>query len=121
MASFDAVPVTMLCQQQEPMEECRSIEQVDLETGKVINVFPSSAEAARSLGINGYSIRRITNGEIDRISYKEYLWRKVGDKKVVPRQERRPPIPQGKQKVEQIDYETGTVLAVFDSINEAAA
>ena len=97
------------------------IEQVDVETGKVINVFPSSAEAARSLGINGYSIRRITNGEIDRISYKGYVWRKVGDKKVVPRKERRPPFPQGKQKVEQIDYETGTGLAVFDSINEAAA
>ena len=39
----------------------------------------------------------------------------------MPRKEKRPPVPQGKQKVEQIDYETGTVLAVFDSISEAAA
>ena len=97
------------------------IEQVDMETGKVMNVFSSTAEAARSLGIFDGSINRIVNGGIDRISYKGYLWRKVGDKKVVPRKERRPPFPQGKQKVEQIDYETGTVLAVFDSISEAAA
>ena len=96
------------------------IEQVDMETGKVINVFPSAGEAARSLGIRRNAIARIVNGGIDRISYKGYLWREVGDKKTVPRKQKLPPVPRGKQKVEQIDYGTGAVLAVFDSINEAA-
>ena len=91
-----------------------------METGEVLNVYPSAEEAGRSLGISRQGISRVANGTRDRITYQGYIWRFAGDKTIAPRQQNKPPIPQGKQRVEQIDYETGTVLAVFDSINEAA-
>ena len=98
----------------------RSIEQVDIETGEVLHVYPSIAEAARTTGYTKQSIQCIVAGKADRVSYKGFYWRRVGDKSSPKQPKPKAPIKQGRQPVEQICAQTGKVLATFDSIAEAA-
>jgi len=98
----------------------RSIEQVDIETGEVLHVYPSIADAARTTGYTKQSIQRIVAGKADRVSYKGFYWRRVGDKSSPKQPKPKAPIKQGRQPVEQICAQTGKVLATFDSIAEAA-
>ena len=96
------------------------VEQVDLVTGEVIGVFPSIQEAVKA--VNGSTtavISGILRGRKDLASYKGFFWRRVGDL-TTPRNRTQPPIPQGRQKIEQICHETGKVLNTFDSLTEAS-
>lgn len=44
-------------------EQRKAVAQIDIETGKVLNIFPSSKEAGKSVGDNGGHIRHVCNGQ----------------------------------------------------------
>ena len=100
----------------------KPVEQIDMETGKVINVYPSATHAARAVGgQHSASILRTLGGveEKGRVSYKGYYWRKVGDVAPPRAAAKDKKISRLRQKVQQICPDTGEVIATFDSITEA--
>ena len=83
------------------------VEQVDLQTGEVINTFQSQTKAARTLGIKQSRIAEVLGGKI--YSCGGYFWRRAGDKAM----------PSQHKMVEQVDRRTGEVINTFLSASEA--
>ena len=94
------------------------VEQIDMETGKVINVYRSAGHAARAVGGRSGSILRSLGGVEDRVSYKGYNWRKVGDV-TPPRVAKSGRVCHLRQPLQQICPDTGEVIATFNSAAEA--
>ena len=89
------------------------VEQLDFETGEVINSFPSIKEAARALGIPREGVSDVLNGR--RKSSGGFFWCRSGDD-VMPTARG----SYGRVPIEQLDFETGEVINSFPSIKEAA-
>ena len=84
------------------------VQQLDLETGEVINTFKSSCEAGRQLGIESSGISSACRGE--RKTYKGYGWRYTDPTKA-----------RGKNKeVIKYDLKTGNNLGTYKNSMEAA-
>ena len=96
-----------------------AVEQVDMKTGEVINVYSSAHEAAAAIGGLHQSVLRVVNDHKDRCSYKEYFWRKAGDPSPPRVPEKGKKISHLRQKVQQCCPQTGEVIATFDSSMEA--
>lgn len=91
------------------------IEQIDIRTQEVINVFESVKSAAAALNISCASISRVLHGSLKSSVKKRYSWKKVVVEKIIVEE---------KQKtrnfpIEQIDIQTGETLAIFESILDA--
>jgi NUMOD1 domain len=92
------------------------VEMVCLESGKVMNTFPSVNAAARAIGTSGGNISGVVSGRLK--SAGGYFWREQGSKEQPP--SRRGTKGRPSKSVEQLDLKTGTILAVYPSLKEAA-
>lgn len=94
----------------------KPVEQVDLESGEIINTFDSIKEAAEAVGSATMSTRKsigqVVNGRIR--SAAGFFWRRKGDHKKFPRPRK------WYTPCEQIDMETLQVVAVYPSVKAAA-
>ena len=83
------------------------VEQIDLQTGKVLNVFPTAQNAALSLGLDPNAIDRVVQGNDVDTSVGGFSWRRAARNSL------------NKVPIEKICPKTGNVLGVFPSITEA--
>ena len=84
----------------------KEVQQLDPETGEVINTFKSVMEAARQLGIDNGGIGMVCRG--DAKTYKGYGWRYTN------------PTEKGKHKeVVKYDLKTGNILGTYKNFAEA--
>jgi len=90
------------------------IEQVDLETGNVIQVFSSSRKAYEETGISRSTIRRVLERR-GNARARGYFWRYKGETHA-PWPD---PEPKDLQPVEKIDFKNGKYLESFASLAEA--
>mmetsp|Transcript_22545 Transcript_22545/g.62654 ORF Transcript_22545/g.62654 Transcript_22545/m.62654 type:complete len:838 (+) Transcript_22545:42-2555(+) len=89
----------------------KPVEQLDLQTGKVLRTFDSCTSAEASLaGVKGLTIQAVCKG--DNRSSGGFFWRFKGSS-ALPRKMK------GRRTIEQLSLETGKVLATFDTITEA--
>ena len=88
------------------------VEQLNFETGEVINSFPSVTEAARALGIPRNRVSDVLSDGVK--SGSGFFWRRSGDDAMPPAR------TYGGIPIEQVDVETGKVINVFPSSAEAA-
>lgn len=88
------------------------VEQIDIESNNVINVFDSLNEAARFVGGDYTNIRSVCNGT--RKSAYGYKWQYKDNRIDFKPKKRRD------KSVYQIDLNTGKILNTFGSINKAA-
>ncbi|CAJ1960340.1 unnamed protein product [Cylindrotheca closterium] len=89
----------------------KPIEQLDLQTGQILNTFDSISDASR--GIEDASASRITavcKGRYN--SAHGYFWRYKGST-ALPRKNK------GRRKIDQLCLKTGRVIATFDTITDA--
>lgn len=98
----------------EGVKEGVPIEQVDLETGKIIATFASGRKAHEATGISRVVIKRVLERR-GKANGGGYFWRFQGETHG-PWPD---PEPTNVKPVEQLDWETGEVLASFESLAEA--
>ena len=97
----------------------RPVCQYDMKTGELIGTYQSLADAAKSLGCNVATLHHAVQGASR--SSKGFLWRYASDGlDSVP-----PYVPAKyggwcKKSVYQLDKDTGEIIAVFDSVKDAA-
>jgi hypothetical protein len=90
------------------------VEQVDIVIGEVIETFPSGRKAAEKTGVCRGVIRRILERRGKAVAG-GFFWRYEGETHGPwPDHE-----PEKLDPVEQLDYETGDLLTVYDSLAEA--
>jgi len=85
----------------------QSVEQIDLITGKVINIFSSITEAAKTIGGDTSSISKACRGKIK--SHHGYGWRYQG----APAEKRN----FSSRKINQIDLKTNEIIHTYDSLS----
>ena len=90
-----------------------SVEQIDIQTQTVVNVFESVKSAAKALNISSATISRVLHGGLKTSVKKKYTWKKVVKKEKEVKEKTR------NFSIEQINIQTGKVIATFDSINDA--
>lgn len=98
----------------EGIKEGIAIEQVDLESGAIIKVFPSSRKATEKTGVSRCSIKRVLERR-GKAHAGGFFWRFQGE----THGPWADPEPTNCNPVEQLDYETGDVLQSFNSVAEA--
>ncbi|CAJ1960408.1 unnamed protein product [Cylindrotheca closterium] len=89
----------------------KPIEQLDLQTGQILNTFDSISDAARSIE-NGVGNRITTACKGRYRSAHGYFWRYKGST-ALPRKKK------GRRKIDQLCLKTGRVIATFDTITAA--
>jgi hypothetical protein len=94
----------------------KPVEQLHAVTGELIERFESIAEAVKMTGVPSANIRSAANGN-DRYAH-GYLWRYEGDEGIPELFDK---VPTVEKRVEQIDPESGQVLATFESVKEASS
>jgi hypothetical protein len=95
------------------------IEQVDVETNKVVETFPSTRKASKKTGVSRCSIRRVLDRK-GKASAGGFFWRFRGDTNT-PWQNPEPRCNDRDQKrVEKMCIETGQVRHTYVSISDAA-
>ena len=87
------------------------VEQLDFETGEVLNLFPSVKEAEIETGNSQPNIHSVLRGRSK--SAGGFFWRRAGDDALPP--------PTSFSPVEQLDFETGEVINSFPSAKQAAS
>lgn len=90
------------------------IEQVDLQTGEIIEVFPSSRKAYEKTGVSRGTIRRVLERK-GKAAAGGFFWRFQGETHG-PWPD---PEPTNLNPVEQLDFETGDLLKSYVSLAEA--
>lgn len=98
----------------EGVKEGIPIEQVDLNTGEIIEVFSSARKAHEKTGVSRCSIRRVLDRK-GKANAGGFFWRFQGE----THDPWPDPEPTNLNPVEQLDYKTGDFLQSFDSIADA--
>jgi hypothetical protein len=99
-------------------DQDKPVEQMDLETGKVINVFRSAKAAYQKTGTRRSSICAVCAGRYK--SANGYFWRHVGSDVIPPDTWGIGSNNVARKPVAQVDLETGRVISKFYSITEAS-
>mmetsp|Transcript_17504 Transcript_17504/g.43015 ORF Transcript_17504/g.43015 Transcript_17504/m.43015 type:complete len:768 (-) Transcript_17504:777-3080(-) len=98
----------------EGIKEGIPVEQLDLETGELIQTFVSGREAHEATGVARCSIRRVLERS-GKANVGGFFWRFKGETHG-PWPD---PEPTNLKPVEQLDWESGEILASFESLAEA--
>jgi len=91
-----------------------AVEQICLETGKVLAAFPSSRKATEKTGISRSTIRRVLD-QRGVANGGGFFWRFQGE----THGPWKDPTPSNTKAVEQLDLESGAVVAEFKSLSDA--
>jgi len=96
------------------------IEQIDIKTGKVINVYPNSKEASRITKIRRSNIDTVLNPNFKLQTCGGYFWRYKGSTNVYnPPRDRKGEIRR-RHEIEQIDITTGNTIATYVNMSLAS-